>query len=143
VVFTDIYPGGGGATGQIGSRIASILFPPGDSAADAARALARRVCDGHARGTIDRTLFTSSADDYFTGEVLADYAASLGLRGAPTDFLARGQSLRGRMAIRSYVYRAGGGLLSLTMMILPDGRIERHVVERGGQGSNLPTDPAV
>ena len=33
MVFTDIYPGGGGATGQITTRIAGILFPPGDSAA--------------------------------------------------------------------------------------------------------------
>ena len=132
VVFTDIYPGGGGATGQLTARIAGILFPPGDSAADAARALARRVYDGLTRGTLDRTLFTPNANDYFTDEVLADYAASLGPLGAPTDFLARGQSLRGGMTIRSYVFRAGGVTLSLTMMVLPDGRIEQYIVERGG-----------
>lgn len=132
VVFTDIYPGGGGATGQIAARIAGILFPPADSAADAARALARRVYDGLTRGTLDRTLFTPNANDYFTDEALADYAASLGPLGTPTDFLARGQSLRGGMAIRSYVFRAGGVTLSLTMMILPDGRIEQYIVERGG-----------
>ena len=132
VVFTDIYPGGGGATGQLAARIAGVLFPPGDSAADTARALARRVYEGLARGTIDRALLTSNANDYFSDEVLAEYAASLGPLGAPTDFLARGQSLRGGMTIRSYAFRAGGVLLSLSMMILPDGRIEQYIVERGG-----------
>jgi hypothetical protein len=63
---------------------------------------------------------------------LADYAASLGPLGAPTDFLARGQSLRGWMTIRSYVFRAGDVLLNLTMMVLPDGRIEQYIVERAG-----------
>jgi hypothetical protein len=47
------------------------------------------------------------------------------------------------MTIRSYVFRAGGVMLSLTMMVLPDGRIEQYIVERGGLGSNLPTDPTV
>jgi hypothetical protein len=36
------------------------------------------------------------------------------------------------MTIWSYVFRAGGVLLSLTMMILPDGRIEQCIVERAG-----------
>lgn len=36
------------------------------------------------------------------------------------------------MTIQSYVFRAGGVLLSQTMMILPDGRIEQHIFERGG-----------
>jgi len=43
--------------------------------------------------------------------------------------VAGGQSLRGG-TIRSYAFRAGGATLSLTMMILPDGRIEQYVVER-------------
>jgi CubicO group peptidase (beta-lactamase class C family) len=132
VVFTDIYPGGGGATGQIAARIAGLLFPPGDTAADAARALARRVYDGLAWGTVDRALFTPNASDYFSDEVLADYAAILGPLGTPTDFVARGQSLRGGLTIRSYVIRAGGVTMSLTMMVQPDGRIEQYIVERGG-----------
>ena len=44
----------------------------------------------------------------------------------------RVRSLRGGMTIQSYVFRAGGVLLSQTMMILPDGRIEQYIVERAG-----------
>ena len=132
VVYTNIYPGAASAPDQISARIASILFPPSDSAADAARALARRVYDGLARGTVDRALLTPNANAYFTDEVLADYAASLGPLGTPTEFVARGRSLRGGMTIRSYAFRAGGATLSLTMMILPDGRIEQYIVERAG-----------
>ena len=46
VVFTNIYPGAAGATGQIAGRIASILFAASDTAGTRARDLARRIYDG-------------------------------------------------------------------------------------------------
>ncbi len=148
VVFTDIYPGGGNASGQIAGRIAAILFAPAeaapaarptdartvaaDTALDATGALARRVYEGLMRGSIDRALFTPDANDYFSAPALADYAASLGPLGAPTEFAARGSSLRGGLVIRSYRIRAGGVAMSLTMMSRPDGVIEQYIVERAG-----------
>lgn len=132
VVFTDIYPGAAGAPDQIAARIANLLFAPPDTAPAATLEAARRIYDGLMRGTIDRALFTPDANDYFTPEALADYAASLGPLGAPTAFLARGESLRGGMTIRSYLIRAGGVVMSLTTMTMPDGRIEQYIVERAG-----------
>lgn len=136
VVFTNIYPGGGGASGQIASRIASIILGPVSAAADsgaaAALQLARQVYDGLSKGTVDKSLLTSNAQAYFTDQVLADYAASLGPLGAPTEFSGGGPELRGGLVIRGYRIRAGTMVLRLTMMTQPDGKIEQYIVERAG-----------
>jgi CubicO group peptidase (beta-lactamase class C family) len=129
-VYTNIYPGAAGAPGQIAGRIASIVFARTDEAAARAAAQARRIYAGLMDGTIDRALFTPNANAYFTAEVLADYAASLKPLGAPADFAATGESLRGGMTIRSYRIRAGGRTLDLTTMTLPDGRIDQYLIAR-------------
>ncbi len=132
VVFTNIYPGGAGASGQIASRVASIIFASSDTADVAAREMARKVYDGLAQGGIDRSLLTSNASAFFTDQALADYAASLGPLGAPTEFTATGSQLRGGLRIRGYRIRAGNVTMDLTMMTQPDGRIEQYIVEREG-----------
>ena len=133
VVFTNIYPGGGGASGQITGRIMSILLAPQADTADAAAlALARRVYDDLAGGTLDRNLLTSNASDFFTPDVLADYAGSLASLGTPAEFVSTGNSLRGGLRIRSFRIRAGTVTLDLTMMTRPDGKIEQYIVERTG-----------
>jgi CubicO group peptidase (beta-lactamase class C family) len=129
-VFTNIYPGAAGAPGQIAQRIAAIIFAPADSAGAEALESARRIYDDLTRGTIDRALFTSSANAYFTPEVLGDYAASLAPLGAPTEFARDGEALRGGMRIRSYRIRAGAVSMELTTMTLPDGRLDQYIVAR-------------
>jgi D-alanyl-D-alanine carboxypeptidase len=132
VVFTNIYPGGGGASGQLAARIAGVILATADTTDASAGEVARRVYDGLVRGTIDRSLLTPNADAFFTAEVLADYAASLGPLGAPAEFAATGSQLRGGLRIRWFRIRAGAMTLSLTMMTRPDGRIEQYIVERAG-----------
>ena len=132
VVFTNIYPGAAGAAGQIAERISSIIFARVDTSDGVARDQARRIYDGLARGTIDRSMFTAGANAYFTQEVLSDYAASLGPLGAPSDFTATSKSLRGGMMIRSYRIRAGTVVMDLTTMTLPDGKIDQYLVSRQG-----------
>ncbi len=132
-VFTNIYPGAAGASAQIAGRIANVLFTPAVATASASTTeQARRIFDGLRQGAIDRTQFTADANAYFTDQVIADYAASLGPLGAPTEFTAGGESLRGGMTIRSYRIRAGGMVLDLTTMILPDGKIDQYIVARAG-----------
>lgn len=130
VVFTNIYPGGGGASSRIGARVASMLFAPADTAGATALADARAMYDELTKGRIDRSRLTVSANAYFTDEVLADYAASLGPLGAPSAFTRGGESLRGGMVIRSYRIAAGGRSLALTTMTMPDGKIEQYIVEK-------------
>jgi CubicO group peptidase (beta-lactamase class C family) len=132
VVFTNIYPGAAGAPAQIAGRIAGVLFQQADEAKDRARESARRIYDGLAKGTLDRSLFTAEANAYFTAEVIADYQKSLAPLGPPAEFDATGESLRGGMTIRSYRIRAKGLVLNLTTMTLPDGRIDQYLIEREG-----------
>jgi D-alanyl-D-alanine carboxypeptidase len=132
VVFTNIYPGAAGAPGRIAEQIANIIFTPAASAGNDASDLARRIYDGLTKGTIDRALFTPAANAYFTQEVLSDYASSLAPLGAPTEFAPTGESLRGGLTIRSYRIRAGGVIMSLTTMTLPDGRIDQYIISRAG-----------
>jgi hypothetical protein len=82
------------------------------------------------KGALDRSLFTASANAFFNAEVLADYAKSLAPLGAPAEFTAAGEGLRGGMVIRSFRIRAGGVTMSLTMMTLPDGKIDQYIVAR-------------
>lgn len=129
-VFTNIYPGGSSASGQLAGRIASIIFASADTVDAAAGDLARKVYDGLAQGTLDRSLLTPNADAYFSSQVVADYAASIGPLGAPTEFTATGSSLRGGLRIRGFRIKAGNVNLNLTMMVRPDGKIEQYMVER-------------
>jgi len=132
VVFTNIYPGGSGAADRIASQIANVILPAAATAGNDSRDVARRIYDGLTKGIIDRALFTPAANAYFTQEVLADYAGSLAPLGAPAEFAPAGESQRGGMTIRIYRIRAGSVLMSLTMMTLPDGRIDQYIVSRAG-----------
>lgn len=131
-VFTNIYPGGGGASGQIAARIATIILPKVDSLGTAADALARRLYDELMHGKVDRGILTPNARDYFDVQVLADYGASLGALGAPTEFTATGSSVRGGLRIRNYRIVAGNAILDLTMMTTSAGEVEQYVVQRSG-----------
>jgi D-alanyl-D-alanine carboxypeptidase len=95
-------------------------------------AQAQKIYGDLVKGTIDRSLFTPSANAFFTAAVLSDYASTLAPLGAPTEFTATGDSLRGGMAIRGFRVRAGGVLLDATMMVLPDGKIDQFIVSRAG-----------
>ncbi len=132
VVFTNIYPGDGGASGQLAARIAGIILAPVDTTDATARETARRVYDGLARGTIDKNLLTPNASAYFTAQALADYGASLGPLGTPIEFTATGSALRGGLRIRGFQIRAGAVTMDLTMMTRPDGRIEQYIIARAG-----------
>jgi CubicO group peptidase (beta-lactamase class C family) len=117
------------ATSQISSRIASLLFPtPGGGATDPAVAQARAIFEGLQRGEIDRTLFTSNANAYFTPQALADFASSLGPLGAPRTFVQQGQSLRGGMTFRSFRVVAGTRTLVVTTFTMPDGKLEQYQI---------------
>ncbi len=133
VVFTNIYPGGGGAIDQIARRVANILFASADSVDIVAQHQARMVYDGLARGTIDRSLFTDNANAYFSAQVVQDYGASLGALGSPDRFTGNGSGqLRGGLLVRGYRIRAGGVMMNLTTMTRPDGKIEQYIVQRAG-----------
>ncbi|MEI6670054.1 MAG: serine hydrolase domain-containing protein [Acidobacteriota bacterium] len=129
VVFSNIYPGAASPEGAIAQRIAAALKPV-DPDATKALELAKSMFVGLQKGTIDRSLLSANASDYFTAEVLSDFASSLGPLGAPTEFVQTATNLRGGMTFRGFRVKCGGRVVEVTMRVLPDGRIEQYLVER-------------
>ena len=129
VVFTNIYPGGGGAPAAIASRIAKVIFEPVDTEDTRALEQARQVFVSLQKGRIDRELFSSDANAYFSEQAVADFASSLASLGAPTEFIQVSKSLRGGMTFRAFRIRCGTRTLRLTTRTLVTGEIEQYVVE--------------
>jgi hypothetical protein len=118
-----------GASSQISGRIAALLFKTGATdQTDAALAQAKSVFDGLQHGRIDRALFTSNANAYFSDAALADFAAGLGPLGAPQEFAQANQSLRGGMVARSFRIKCGTRTLRLTTFTMPDGKLEQYQI---------------
>jgi CubicO group peptidase (beta-lactamase class C family) len=119
-----------GASSQLAGRIATVLFRAGspDNAAAAALAQAKKIFEGLQHGRIDRALFTSNANAYFTDGALADFASGLGPLGPPQEFEQASQSLRGGMVSRSFRIKCGAKTLRLTTFIMPDGKLEQYQI---------------
>src|SRR5947207_346667 len=91
-----------GASGDIASAIAPLLFTTSDAATTQKQEQARKIFDGLQHGTIDSSLFTDDANFYFSEQALKDFASSLAPLGAPQEFSQVRQGLRGGMTLRVY-----------------------------------------
>jgi len=116
------------ATGQIASKITQLLFATTDAATPKTTETARKIFEGLQRGEIDRALFTSNANAYFSEQAVKDFAASLGPLGAVQEFAQAGQGSRGGMTLRRYRVKAGQKNLRITTFWMPDGKIEQYQV---------------
>lgn len=130
VALVNIWPGAAGPSARIADAVARVVFAPEESVDARALAEARRILSDLQQGEIDRSLFSSNANAYFTEQVLADFASTLGPLGEPDEFVQTGESLRGGMVFRAYRLRFGDLGLVLTTRTLPDGKIEQFQVER-------------
>ena len=126
VVLTNI--DASDASGRIAASIANTLFGATDTATEHAVSQARAIFAGLQHGSIDRTLFTSNANAYFSDKALADFASSLSPLGAPTEVTQVQRSLRGGMTFRAFRIRAGGESLTLTTFTLPNGKLEQFQI---------------
>ncbi len=120
-----------GASGEIARRIADALFSATDAATIRAVAQARAIFVGLQHGAIDRALFTSNANAYFSPSALADFASGLAPLGAPTDVTQTREYLRGGMTFRAFRVRAGGKTVTITTFTMPDGKLEQFQIEAG------------
>jgi len=121
------------ATAEVVAKIAPILFATGDPATPAALEQMRGIFEGLQQGKLDRSLFTSNANAYFSEQAIADFASSLGPLGKPTEFRQASQSLRGGMTLRRYRIAFPKKVLRLTTFILPDGKIEQYQIAAAEQ----------
>jgi len=126
----------GGAQGTIADGIKTLLVPAVKAQDDESYRtdLARRVYAGLQRGELDRSLFTTDANYYFTTQAVTDYRDSLGTLGAPKSFVAlRGPRLRGGFVNRNYRITYPDRTLILVSYAEPgrDGKIEQYLVMPG------------
>ena len=136
----DVYPDDGAAvvvltnldatnaSEQIATAIGKLLFAGGDSGTKSAEEKMRRIFEGLQKGELDRSLFTSNANAYFSDEAVRDFASSLGPLGAVQELTQTGQSLRGGMTLRRYRIRLASRSLRLTTFLMPDGKIEQFQI---------------
>jgi hypothetical protein len=120
------------AAGAIAGQISQVLFATEDALAASRTAQARAIFEGLQRGTIDRSLFTSNANAYFSQQALADFASSLGPLGAPTAFLQTRKSERGGMVSRSYRVSFPNRTLRAWTFEMPDGKLEQYQIAPAG-----------
>jgi D-alanyl-D-alanine carboxypeptidase len=127
VVFANLF-----ATdiqGVIANRIADLLFTPADAAMnDKPVAQARAIFIALQKGEVDRLLFTSNANAYFSATAIQDFQASIGSCGTVTDIRQTGTSLRGGMTYRGYRIRCGSKDYGVSTFVMPDGKIEQYIV---------------
>ncbi|HEV8431769.1 MAG TPA: serine hydrolase domain-containing protein [Thermoanaerobaculia bacterium] len=117
-----------GASGQITGRIAKLLFSTTDPGTQAALDESKKIFAGLQKGQIDRSLFTSNANAYFSDQALKDFATSLGPLGTPQDFTQASQSLRGGMVLRRYTVKFAKQTFNITTFWMPDGKLEQYIV---------------
>ncbi len=115
-----------GASGAIGKKIAEILFAKGG--AGPAEARARQILEGLQKGKIDRSIFTSNANSYFTEQAIQDFASSLAPLGAIKEIKQTRSADRGGMTFRLFEVKYPDKALSIWERDMPDGKIEQFQV---------------
>ena len=116
------------AAGTIGTRIAKLLFKVQDAMTIARTEQARRIFAGLQKGTIDRSLFTSDANAYFSDQALKDFQTGLAPLGEPKEFVQTGESKRGGMTERSFRVVFPNRTLRVWTYQMPDGKLEQYQV---------------
>jgi len=116
------------ASGQIGRGIAPLLFKTADSLTGQKEEQARKIFEGLQHGQIDRSLFTSNCNAYFSDQAIQDFASSLGPLGTPQEFTQSFQELRGGMTLRVYRIKFPNKTIRAWTYEMPDGKLEQYQV---------------
>ena len=116
------------AAGPIAGGIAPLLFATNDPATPAKLEQAKKIFADLQQGKIDRSLFTSNANAYFSDQALQDFAVGLGPLGTPQSFTQASQGLRGGMTLRVYIVRFPQKVLRAWTYEMPDGKLEQYQI---------------
>ena len=120
------------AASAIAGQISQALFATEDARTSSRTAQARAIFEGLQRGTVDRSLFTSNANSYFSQQAVQDFASSLAPLGAPTGFMQTGKAERGGMVYRSYRATFPNRTVRVWTYETPDGKLEQYQVAPQG-----------
>lgn len=97
-------------------------------------AQARALYDMLSAGRIDRALFTSNGNAYFSEQALADYAASLTPLGPPVEVTQSGKTqLRGGLTVERYTFKFKDRTLLAVLRAEPGtGKVEQFTIYPSG-----------
>ena len=112
--------------GALADGIGRLLFTTEDALAASRTAQARAILMGLRSGTIDRTLFTSNANAYFSDEALHDIQTSLAPLGELRSFVQTTTRLRGGMRLRSYRATFAAQAIRVWTFETPEGKLEQY-----------------
>jgi CubicO group peptidase (beta-lactamase class C family) len=116
------------AAGPIAGGIAPLLFATNDPATPAKLEQAKKIFADLQQGKIDRSLFTSNANAYFSEQALEDFKTGLAPLGTPQTFVQASQGLRGGMTLRVYIVRFPQKVLRAWTYEMPDGKLEQYQI---------------
>lgn len=117
-----------GAASAIAHGIVPMLFVVDDPTTQAKTEQARKILEGLQKGTIDRSLFTSNANAYFSESALKDFAAGLEPLGTLQDFTQTARNLRGGMVYRNYRARFEKKTIRAWTYEMADGKLEQYQI---------------
>lgn len=116
------------AASVIASRISGMLFKTQDTHTAMRTEQARKIFLGLQNGKIDRSLFTSDANAYFSSLALKDFQSGLGPLGKPLSFVQTYQHERGGMLERVFRVVFPKQTLRVWTYQMPNGKLEQYQV---------------
>ncbi len=121
--------------GPVGSMVSRWVLEPespdaGNASAPAAEIQqVRGILEGLAQGRVERGLFTSNMNFYFTDISLQDIQGSIAPLGALKSVTRTRESLRGGMTFRAYRAQFEKKTITVTVYLTPDGHYEQFLIE--------------
>jgi hypothetical protein len=111
------------------TQLATILFVAEQPAAvEKDTQQVRSILEALTHGKIDRALFTSNANSYFTEQTLTDIKKSLGAIGKLESVTRTSETLRGGMTHRNYRGVFQKKTVTLNIYVMRDGLFEQFMV---------------
>ena len=122
-----------GAPPEITNGIIPLLFPKkSEPDPDAPQKLeqARKIFDSLQHGSLDRTLFTEDANNYFNEQALQDFASSLKPLGSPQEFVLAEHSVANGLIFRDYRIKFADQTLVAHTIEVERGKLEQYIIEQ-------------
>ncbi len=142
ISYNGVYPTRNGAVvvltnedginliGPISSQMATIAFLPEEPATEQRTTdQVKAILEAFRGGKIDRALFTSNANSYFTPAALTDIRKSIAGLGKLKSVSRTSETLRGGMIHRAYRATYANKAVSLNIYVMPDGKYEQFMIE--------------
>lgn len=117
-----------GAASAIAHGIVPMLFTVDDPTTPQKTDQARKIIEGLQKGQIDRSLFTSNANAYFSEAALKDFSSGLAPLGELQEFSQTARGLRGGMIYRNYRAKFAQRTLRAWTYEMPDGKLEQYQI---------------